>query len=132
METFSLQIMTPDGCAYEGEAEKLFCRTIAGDVGILAHHCDYCSALGMGEAHVVTGDKTRYAACMGGMLSVMGGKVRLLATTWEWAEQIDKERAAAAHARADEELKQKDLDERAMKLAEARLHRAMVRESVAK
>ena len=44
----------------------------------------------MGEAHIVTpDDQTRSAACIGGMLTVLGGRVRLIATTWEWAEQID-------------------------------------------
>ncbi|MCI2047492.1 MAG: ATP synthase F1 subunit epsilon [Faecalibacterium sp.] len=132
MNTFPLQILTPDGCAFDGEAEKLFCRTIEGDLCILARHCDYCSAVGMGEAHVLVDGKTRYAACMGGMLSVMGGKARLLATTWEWAEDIDKERAEASKARAEEALHQENLDKREMEMAEARLKRALVRESVAK
>jgi F-type H+-transporting ATPase subunit epsilon len=132
MESFSLQIMTPDGPAFDGKAEKVFCRTIDGDVCILARHCDYCSAIGMGEAHVVIDGQTRHAACMGGMLSVMNGKVRLLATTWEWAEQIDKSRAEASRARAEETLKQKNLDKREEELAQARLKRALVRQSVAK
>ena len=69
--TFELQIVTPDGLIFEGEAEKLFCRTIAGDVCILARHCDYMTALGMGEARVTMADGTvRRAACIGGMLAV--------------------------------------------------------------
>ncbi len=131
METFALKIVTPDGCPYDGEAEQLYCRTIAGDVGILARHCDYCTALGMGDAHIVLGGKTRHAACMGGMLSVMGGKATLVATTWEWAEEIDRARVAASKARAERELADQALDKRELALADARLRRALVRGSVA-
>ncbi|MGN0976001.1 MAG: ATP synthase F1 subunit epsilon [Gemmiger sp.] len=133
METFQLRVVTPDGCAFDGEAVRLVCRTIAGDVAILARHCDYCTALGMGDAHIVSEDgSTRHAACMGGMLSVQEGKVRLIATTWEWADQIDKARAEASRKRAEELLAQKNLDERELELAQARLRRALVRSSVAK
>lgn len=131
MESFSLQIVTPDGCEYDGQAEKIVCRTIRGDVAVLARHCDYCTAVGMGSAHVVVDGKPRFAACMGGMLSVMDGKVRLVATTWEWAEEIDKARAEASKARAEAVLAQKDADKRELELAKARLDRALVRASVA-
>ncbi|MDD4849984.1 MAG: ATP synthase F1 subunit epsilon [Gemmiger sp.] len=131
METFSLKIVTPDGCIYDGQAERLFCRTIDGDVGILPRHSDYCTALGMGDAHVIMDGKAHHAACIGGMLSVMAGKVTLVATTWEWAEEIDRARAEASLARATTALKQTDADKRELDLAEARLKRALVRTSVA-
>ena len=86
MTTFHLTVVTPDGCAFDGQAERVVCRAIDGDLAILAKHGDYCTALGMGEAHIVDADgQRRRAACMGGMLSVLDGEVRLVATTWEWA-----------------------------------------------
>lgn len=113
MTTFHLTVVTPDGCAFEGQAERVVCRAIDGDLAILAKHGDYCTALGMGEAHIVDADgQRRCAACMGGMLTVLDGEVRLVATTWEWAEQIDHARAEAAKKRAEELLARKDLDRR--------------------
>ena len=50
----------------------------------------------MGPAKVVLEGKSRIAACIGGMLSVINGEVRLIATTFEWAEDIDRERAKSA------------------------------------
>lgn len=133
MERFSLEIVTPDGLIYEGEAERLCCRTIDGDIAIMARHCDYCTAIGMGGAHIIVDGEKRYAACMGGMLSVLGGKVRLMATTWEWAEDIDKARAEASKERAEKMLAhESDLDARELELAQARLKRALVRTSVAR
>ena len=97
MTTFHLTVVTPDGCAFDGQAERVVCRAIDGDLAILAKHGDYCTALGMGEAHIVDADgQRRRAACMGGMLSVLDGEVRLVATTWEWAEEIDQARAEAS------------------------------------
>ena len=132
MSSFPLQIVTPGGQAFDGMAEKLFCRTIVGDVAILARHCDYLTAVGMGEARVTLEDgSVRRAACIGGMLSVSGGKVRLMANTFEWAEDIDVARAEAAEADSKRQLEQTDLTPRDRELATARLRRAQVRQSVA-
>jgi len=132
MSTFRLTVVTLDGCIFDGEAERLVCRTIDGDVAILARHTDYCTALGMGEAHITIDGQTRYAACMGGMLSVLGGEVRLVATTWEWADDIDLARAEASRARAEKILADDKIGERDREIAMARLKRALVRSSVAK
>ena len=83
----------------------------------------------MGEAHIVDADgQRRRAACMGGMLTVLNGDVHLVATTWEWAEEIDQARAEASKKRAEEILARKDLDEREYELAQARLKRALTPE----
>ena len=95
--TFHLQVVTPDGLAFEGEAEKLSVRTQDGIIGILPRHIDYVAPLGMGEAVITEpGDKVRRAACIGGMIAVQGDTVRLVATTFEWAEDIDMARAKLA------------------------------------
>ncbi|MDO5601548.1 MAG: ATP synthase F1 subunit epsilon [Oscillospiraceae bacterium] len=127
--TFELQIVTPDGQFFSGQAEKVLVRTIAGDVCILAHHIDYVTALGMGTAKVTVDGKDRHAACIGGMLTVAGGAVCIAATTFEWAEDIDVERAKRARQRAEDKLKAKapDSDRREIEMAEAKLKRALVR-----
>ena len=124
MSSFPLKIMTPDGTAFDGQVQSVSCRTITGQVQLMTRHIDYCTALGMGEAHITLEDGTqRSAACMGGMLSMFGGECRLLATTFEWADSIDKERAERSKARAEELLAQKNLDARELELAQARLKR---------
>ena len=93
MNTFSLQIGTPDGLLFDGEVERIKVRAVTGDLAILAGHINYVTALGMGLAYIVLPDGTRReAACIGGMLSVMNGECSVLATTWEWAEDIDQKR----------------------------------------
>ena len=133
MSTFPLRIGTPDGLLFEGEAERVVCRRITGDLAILARHCNFCTALGMGEASVVMADGSRRtAACIGGMISVMNGSCSLLATTWEWKEDIDVHRADVAKQKAEEKLAENGLTDQEYKLAQAKLHRALVRLSVKK
>ncbi|MCB7320215.1 ATP synthase F1 subunit epsilon [Lacrimispora sp. 210928-DFI.3.58] len=128
MATFHLQIVSMDGLEYDGQVQSVSCRTVHGDLAILARHCNYCTAVGMGTAQVVLEDgSVRKAACIGGMLSVMDGECRLIPTTWEWSEDIDLERAQAAKKKAEERLAQSGISERELKLAEAKLHRALVR-----
>ena len=131
MKTFPLRIGTPDGLLFEGEAERVICRSITGDLAVLAGHCNFCTALGMGEAQVVMEDGTRRsAACIGGMLSMMNGTCRLLATTWEWKEDIDEARAQEAKKRAEEMLDKGGLTDKEYKIAQAKLQRALVRLNV--
>ena len=59
MSTFPLRVGTPDGLLYEGDVARVVCRTISGDLAILPGHCNYCTALGMGEAHIVLEKKCR-------------------------------------------------------------------------
>ncbi len=131
MSAFSLKIVTPDGLRYEGEAEALSVRTTTGDLGILAGHVDYVAPLGMGRAMIQTQGQKRYGACIGGMVSVVKGEVRLVATSFEWADQIDTQRAKRSAQRAKETLARKDASTVELRLAEARLKRALVRQSVA-
>ena len=131
MTPFNLKIVTPDGLIFDGQAEELIVRTTSGDLGILAGHINCVAPLGMGRATVVIDGKHRYAACIGGMVSVVGGDVTLVPTTFEWAESIDAARAEASQQRAETILHKKDASDTELKLAQARLHRALVRKSVA-
>ncbi len=131
MTPFPLKIVTPDGLIYDGQAEEIVVRSTSGDIGILAGHANCVAPLGMGRATIVIDGKRRYGACIGGMLSVVNGSVTLVPTTFEWAEAINADRAEASRIRAESVLKRKDASQTEIKLAQARLHRALVRKSVA-
>ena len=132
MMPFKLKIVTADGLFFDGEAEQLQVRTATGDIGIMARHMNYVAPLGMGRATVIVDGQKRYAACIGGMVTVVDGTVTLVPTTFEWADAIDADRAQASLDRAQKVLDNKDnVTETDLKLAEARLHRALVRKNVA-
>ena len=131
MNSFPLKIVTPDGLQFDGEAQELIVRTTSGDMGVLAGHTDCVTPLGMGPATVVTAEGKRTAACIGGMLSILAGEVRLVPTTFEWADSIDLHRAENAEQRARKIIEEKSASEAELRVAEARLKRALVRKSVA-
>ena len=131
MNSFSLKIVTPDGLQFDGMAEELIVRTTNGDLGILAGHIDCVAPLGMGMATILVDGQKRYAACIGGMVSVLKGEVKLVPTTIEWSDKIDLARANAAAERAQAVLKDKSASSADVRLAKARLRRALIRQSVA-
>lgn len=131
MTAFPLKIVTPDGLQYDGMAEELVVRTVSGDMGVLAGHTNCVAPLGMGRATVVIEGQKRYAACIGGMLSVVSGQVTLVPTTFEWADKIDYARAEASGQRAESILADKTSTDTDIRLAEARLKRALIRKNVA-
>ena len=132
MSSFHLQIVTPDGEFFDGSAQRVRVRTIDGDVAILAGHIPYVTALGIGEAAVTAEDgSVRRAAANGGMLSVTPEIVRVVATTFEWAEDIDVARAQRAKEKAEERIR-KAQNARELELARVKLSRALVRMKVGK
>ncbi|MBQ5660965.1 MAG: ATP synthase F1 subunit epsilon [Lachnospiraceae bacterium] len=132
MTGFPLKIVTPDGLEFDGIAESLTVRTVTGDMGIMAKHVDCVVPLGMGEATVVIDGQRRRAACIGGMVSVINGSVNLVPTTFEWADEIDVARAEASEKRAQAILASKSATDTEVKLAKARMKRALVRMNVRK
>ena len=130
MNSFSLKIVTPDGLFFDGQAQELIVRTTSGDLGIMAGHINCVAPLGMGQAMVLTEDTKRYGACIGGMVSVVNGAVTLVATTFEWAEDIDTARVEVSRLRAESILQDKTSSDTDIRLAEARLKRALVRKSI--
>ena len=131
MMPFNLKIVTPDGLFFDGQAEQLIVRTTTGDIGIMARHMNYLAPLGMGRAVVIANGQRRTAACIGGMVSVMNGDVTLVPTTFEWAEDIDVERAEKSFEKASKIIEENSSNTD-IKLAKAKLSRAMVRKGVAK
>lgn len=131
MNQFPLRIVTPDGLLYDGDAEEVIVRTTTGDLGLLAGHMNCVAPLGMGRATILIDGKKRYGACIGGMITMMDGKATLVATTFEWADQIDVKRADRSEERARAVLADNKSTDTDIRLAQARLKRALIRKSVA-
>ena len=131
MNQFPLRIVTPDGLVFEGNVEEVIVRTTTGDLGILAGHINCVAPLGMGKATVMIDSKKNYGACIGGMITMMDGKATLVATTFEWADKIDVKRASRSEERARTVLADNKSTDADIRLAQARLKRALIRKSVA-
>jgi len=130
MREFHLQIVTPDGLIFDGNAEAILVRTDSGYVEIMSGHTDYFATLGIGRAKLTVGGKSRNASCSGGFVSVKAGEVKLVSVTFEFSDEIDLERAKRAKANAEEALKSEN-DDKAMLVLKAKLARAINRINVA-
>ena len=130
MKSFHIEIVTPDGLEYDGEVESLLVRTDDGDVEILAGHTDLLASVSTGRARLLVDGKARFASVNGGFLSVSGGKVKLCAITFEFADKIDLKRAEAAKEKAEAAIKSAT-DDRDVRVAKAKLARAASRIKVA-
>ena len=130
MRAFNIEIVTPDGLKFSGEVESILVRTTEGDIEILAGHTDFLASLATGRARLIIDGKARLASASGGFLSVKGGKVRMCATTFEFAEEIDLKRAEEAKARAEAALSTAR-DDREERIVRAKLMRAASRIKVA-
>ena len=131
MADFQLKIISPDGVFFDGQARQLSLRSIDGDVAVLAGHIPYLTAVGIGECRVYIDDgEPKRAACCGGLLNVTKDGVFLAPTTFEWAEDIDLERAQAAKRKAESRI-ESPKSSAALKLAQIKLQRANLRISIA-
>ena len=130
MRSFKLNIVSPDGTLFSGDAERLLVRTSDGDVEILAGHTDLFATLGVGRVKLTAGGEIKYGSASGGFLTVKGGEVTLAVITLEFAADIDLSRAERAKSRAEEAIREAK-DERALASATAKLKRALCRIDVA-
>ena len=130
MREFHLQIATPDGVKFDGVAESLLIKCSEGDVEVLAGHADLFSSLGIGRASIKAGGKSRTCSVAGGFISVSSERVEVVATTFEFADEIDAERAERAREHAEEAIRNAK-DEQEIERARLKLMRALNRIKVA-
>ena len=130
MKEFHLEIVTPDGLAFEGMVESLLVQSNEGYVEFLAGHIDYITPLGIGRARLKIQSKDKFAAVSGGFVTIAQGKATLVATTFEFAEDIDLERAKKAKEYAKDILTSSK-DSKTIEIAKIKLQRALARIDVA-
>lgn len=126
MKEFHLEIVTPDGLAYEGMIESLLVNTSEGTVEFLAGHIDYVTALGIGKIRIKENGRDRFASVSGGFVTVSQSEVKLVAITFEFAENIDIDRAKLAKQRATDVIATSK-DSKAVEIAKLKLQRALSR-----
>ena len=130
MKEFHLQVVTPDGLEYDGMVESLLVPSSEGYVEFLAGHIDYLATIGTGKARIKVAGKDRLASVSGGFVTIVDGGARLVAITFEFAEDIDLERAKRAESKA-KEIISTSKDSKTVELAKLKLQRAAARIHVA-
>lgn len=104
MNTFKLEITTPDGVVYSGEVEHVRAPGVKGSFGVLAGHTPFITPLDVGEIELqIPGGEERFATS-GGLADVRADTFLILVETCEPTEAIDIDRAKSAYQRAKERL----------------------------
>jgi F-type H+-transporting ATPase subunit epsilon len=97
---FSVSVVTPEGAAFDGEAEMLIVPGAAGEIGVLARHAPLIALLKAGSTRVHTGDGQIQEFATGpGFFQVLEDRAIALVDAAVTAENID---AAAAQRQLEE------------------------------
>jgi F-type H+-transporting ATPase subunit epsilon len=91
--TFDLSLVTPEGAAFEGEAEMLIVPGAAGEIGVLARHAPLVAMLKAGEIRVKAGGEWQAFAAGPGYFKVQQDRALVLVDDAVRAEEIDVEEA---------------------------------------
>jgi len=79
MSTFKLNIASPDGKAFSGDAVMLLLRGIEGDLAIMANHTPFVTGVKKCRVRVDLPDETTLCGNVdGGILTVKNNEVTLL------------------------------------------------------
>ena len=100
-----VDVITPEGPAYEGEAEIVVVPGTAGQLGIMANHAPLVSSLKPGELHVTDMQGQRHEfATDGGFVEVRKNETLVLV-----GEAVPRDRIDAGEARSRLERAQAEL-----------------------
>ena len=111
---FPVSVVTPEGPAFEGEAEMLIVPGAAGEIGVLARHAPLVAMLQAGSTRVHTGDGTVPEFATGpGFCQVLENRAIALVDDAVAAGEIDAGRARTQLEEARAELERVEAGESA-------------------
>jgi F-type H+-transporting ATPase subunit epsilon len=88
-KTFSLSVVTPEGSAFDGEAERLVVPGADGEIGVLARHAPLVAMLKAGEIRIRTDGAWQSFAAGPGYFKVQKDRAIVLVDDAVRAEDID-------------------------------------------
>jgi F-type H+-transporting ATPase subunit epsilon len=104
---FSVSVVTPDGPAYEGDAQMIIVPGAAGEIGVLARHAPLIATLKAGSTRVHLSDTEVLEFATGpGFFQVLQDRAIALVDDAVQAEEIDAARAQEQLEAAQAELEQ--------------------------
>ena len=101
---FSISVVTPEGPAFEGDAEMLIVPGAAGEIGVLARHAPLVAMLKAGSTRVHTGSEVLEFATGPGFFKVETDRALALVDDAVRAADVDSDRARRQLEEARAEL----------------------------
>jgi F-type H+-transporting ATPase subunit epsilon len=108
-----VSLVTPDGSAFEGEAEMLIVPGAAGEIGVLARHAPLVALLKAGSTrvHIRRGTEVKEYATGPGFFKIEQDRALALVDDAVDVDEIDADRARAQLEAAQAELAKLDAGE---------------------
>ena len=122
-----IELITPDGPVFEGEADAVSLPTADGEITILPHHIPLISIVVAGSITVRTGKEEQLFAVSRGVVEVDGTSLRVLVDTADRAEELNEAAIEKAKAAAEKLLSEKRHDAEGFAEATAMLERELAR-----
>lgn len=126
-ELIALKIITPERVLFEGDVERFTVKSKGevGDFQVLPGHLPMTATIGLGRVLIKLPEgEEKCATLFGGFALIEKDKATILTEVAEWPEEIDLERAMSAKQRAEENIKNENMD---FMRAQAALYRAIER-----
>ena len=108
---FDVSLVTPEGPAFEGEAEMLIVPGAAGEIGVLARHAPLVAMLKAGSTRVHTGTEVLEFATGPGFFKVETDRALALVDDAVASGEVDADRANRQLEDARAELERLDRGE---------------------
>ena len=108
MKKLKIEILSPSGKIFSGDADYLRAPGTLGDFGVLVDHAPLFTSLGVGVITVENSGKKDIFATSGGYCEVKDNKVSILAESSESKSEIDLDRAEKSKSRAEDRLSSKE------------------------
>ena len=109
---FSVSVVTPEGAAFDGDAEMLIVPGAAGEIGVLARHAPLVAMLKAGSTRVHIGDGEIHEFATGpGFFQVLEDRAIALVDDAVKADEIDVDEATRQLEEATRELERLEAGE---------------------
>ena len=122
-----LEVTTPDGTIFQGEASSVSIPTPMGEITVLPHHIPLMSIVQPGTVLIRTEKGEQLLAVSRGVIEVDGKHVRLLVDTADRAEALEEAAIEKAKAAAEKLLTERRDDQEGFAEATALLERELAR-----
>ncbi len=126
-DRLQLELATPTRLVVSREVDEVVVPGVEGAFGVLPGHAPLLSLIGTGEVMYRTGREEHHLAVSQGFAEVGPDHVTILTETAERPEEIDLDRARAAHGRAEQRLRSPAVEETDVDRALGALARARTR-----
>ncbi len=122
-----VDVVSPLGSVFTGEADIVSLRGSAGEIGIAYGHTELLSTMPAGVVNIKKDETTEVLYVSGGIIEVTPKRVTIMVDDMEKAANLNKAEAEKAKSRAEEALNKADASKLDIDQAHQRLQEADAR-----